>query len=377
MSGMNDPNKPVKSSGQKILFIVLALGFLLRIYISWFTSLPHLHRDSQEYFKQAEALLDGGYINFFPNGYPFMIALAKLLAGSAAVTVLVWANIFMSTIMIWFCYRIGKKIFQREAVALLAAGLLAVFPSQINYTRWLITEIPCEFFLLGAYYFYYHKKKILSGLFFGLAIVVRTELLSILLLLLILDIVWWKRIPVALCIGALVPMLLAGGYCYSKTGAFSLAGNGRINMLISVTASGSRIDWNIDEKYPEVNTSGKALKMYFDVLRVSPGVFIRNRLSNLWELWGFFPSSADGSRGLGSRLVIGAGNLLLLFFGLWGGWQNRKNKDALLLLLPFLVITGIHIFLFAMQRYTCPVEPFMILLAAASLVSFLRLRDPA
>jgi hypothetical protein len=371
---MNASSKPGKRLSTPLICI-LALGFLLRVSISWFTSLPHMHRDSFEYFKQAGVLLSGGYINFFPNGYPFMIALARLVAGSAAGIILVWVNILMSTVMIWFCYVIAKKIFRREAVALLAAVLLAAFPSQVNYTRWLITEIPCEFFLLGAYYFYYNRKNFFCGLFFGLAIIIRTELLPILLLLLVLDTLRWKKLNSWVSVGALVPMLLVAGYCYSKTGSFSLAGNGRINMLISVTASGSRIDWNIDEKYPEINTSGKALKMYVDVARNSPGVFVRNRFSNLWELWGLFPSSADGSRGLASRLVIGAGNFLLLFFGLWGWWKNRMNKDAILLGLPFVVITAIHIFLFAMQRYTCPVEPFMIVLAAAGLMGALSRRS--
>ena len=68
---------------KKILLGILTIGLLCRIFISFFTSLPHYHTDSQDYFLQADAILRGGYTNFFPNGYPFLVALVKTCFGTA------------------------------------------------------------------------------------------------------------------------------------------------------------------------------------------------------------------------------------------------------------------------------------------------------
>ena len=368
------PDRPAP----KLLAGILILGLLLRIWVSFFSHLPNLHRDSQEYIKQADAILSGGYINFFPNGYPFIIAGVKALFPAQSISILVWMQVLMSTAIIYFGYGITKLVAKNERAALVAAVILAIFPSQINYTRWLITEMPTGFFLFGAYFFFYRGWRWWSGLFFGIAIVIRTEMLPVLILIFLLQLFWKgsrgllagrKRWDLLFWVGVLVPILFTGGYCYEKTGHFSLAGNGQVNMVLSVTASGSYIDWSYPDHHPEINTSGKALESYFSGLRTDPGGFIKGRWENFWELWGFYPSSADGTRGMGARLVIGFGNLFLVVCGFAGWWPRRGDLSVFILLLPFLLVTGIHIFLFAMQRYTSPVEPYNIVLASVFLAS--------
>jgi hypothetical protein len=359
------PDEPIARSKERmILGAVLLIGLLLRIFICFFTSLPHMHKDSFEYYKQADTLLAGGYTNYFPNGYPFLIALAKMLARSEADTLLLWLNILLSSLMIWFVYDIGKRISSRSAIGLVAAGILAVFPSQINYVRWLMTEVPTAFFLLGAFFFYYRKQFGWSGLFFGVATIVRTNVAPVFILLLILQFIYTKRIQIRLLAGIVLPLLAVGFYCYLRTGTFSVSGNNQINILYSVTASGSYIDFHLGEEHPEINSSGKALHMYVDHLKDNPLQFVQQRLANLWELWGFYASGANGGRGTGSRILLGAGNFFLVVFGLIGWWRNRNHFDISILILPFLVVTLLHTFLFAMPRYTYPVEAFMILLAA-------------
>ena len=98
-------------------------------------------------------------------------------------------------------------------------------------------------------------------------------------------------------------------------------------------------------------------------LKAEPIQFLKQRLANTWELWGFYASSADGSRGVFSRLVIGAGNFFMVVFGLYGWYRIRKDFNPSILILPFVVITLLHAMLFAIPRYTYPVESFMILLA--------------
>ena len=357
---------------KKLLAAILTVGFLLRVWVCFFTHLPHMHRDSQEYYKQAESLLAGGYTNFFPNGYPLIVAIAKFIAGTASDSLLIWINIAFSTLTVWFTWDIAKRVFPNPLVAPVAAALVAIFPSQINYVRWLTSEVPTVFFLLGAYFFYYRKQWVRSGIFFALAIFVRTNVAPIPVLLLVIKIIREKKIPWRLAAGTLLPLLLIGFYCFLKTGEFSIAGNNQINILYAVAAKGDSIDFTLNRKHPEINTSGKAMKMYIDHMTNRPMDFLQQKWANYWELWGFYPTSARGTRGAGSRILLGSGNFFMVVFGLIGWWRHRRLLAANLLMLPFVTITAIHVLLFALTRYTYPVEPFMILLAAAGIVSLIK-----
>lgn len=351
--------------GQKrVLMGILALGFLLRAYVAFFTRLPHMHKDSFEYFHHAEALLAGGYINYFPNGYPFIIALLKLITGNGVVTALLWMNILMSVAVIFFVSDIGKRLFPGTFIGLLAAFIVAVFPTQINFARWLLTEAPTAFFLVGAYFFYFREKKWLSGLFFGLATVVRTDEAPVFLLLILAAMIWRRKFEIRLLAAAMLPILLLGYYCYLKTGQFSIAGHGRVNIMFSITACGPDIDYYYQDKHPEITTTGQALGLYFRHMRSEPVEFMKQRLANLWELWGFYPSSSDGNRGWLSRVVIGLGNAFMVIFGIYAWWKNRKEFPIFVMIFPFVIVAVMHSMLLAIPRYTYPVEPFMILLGA-------------
>src|SRR5437773_12556922 len=105
---------------KKIFLGIVFFGLVCRIYISFFTNLPNIHTDSQDYFTQADTLLKGGYINFFPNGYPFIVAIVKACSGSSSIIALLWLNILMSVLIIYFTYDITNKISGREMIALIA-----------------------------------------------------------------------------------------------------------------------------------------------------------------------------------------------------------------------------------------------------------------
>src|SRR5580765_6619065 len=99
--------------------------------------------------------------------------------------------------------------------------------------------------------------------------------------------------------------------------------------------------------------------MYVQHFSENPGYFLKQKIANYWELWGFYASAGDGGRGVGSRLLLGMENLFLIVFGLSGWWMNRKSFNALILIIPFFVVTVLHVLLFALTRYTYPVEAFM------------------
>src|SRR5258708_22207575 len=122
--------------------------------------------------------------------------------------------------------------------------------------------------MVGAYFFYYRKEYGWCGVFFGLATVVRTNIGPVFILLVVLEALFvkkdslLKRINFRLLLGAFLPIILVGSYCYIKTGVFSIEGNDRINIMYAVTAYGNHIDFLIGEKYPDINTSAKPTKMF-------------------------------------------------------------------------------------------------------------------
>ena len=330
--------------------------------------MPVVHRDTYEYFDQANAILSGGYINFFPNGYPFLIALIKSLFGTNVNSILLTINILLSTSIIYFIYDISKRVFKIALMALIAALAISVFPNQVNYVRWIITEVPATFFLVGSYFFWLRKKPVLAGTFLGAATIIRTEVLFVFILIIIISLIVERKLELKFILSGLAPILFVGSYCYLKTGNFSLAGHGKTNVLISVTAAGSDIDWEIADKHPEVNTSKKAINLYINNIKENPIEYFKRRILNFWELWGFYPSSAGENRGVLSRVIMGAENFFLLVFGLVGWWKSRKKYIVNLLVVPFFVITCLHVALFSMPRYTYLAEPFLIILAINFLV---------
>ncbi len=354
-----------------ILLSILLTGFIVRAVVCFFVSELHVQRDTLGYLEQADTLLSGGYTNYFPNGFPFLIALAKLISPDHYITVLLWINILLSTTSIYFLYHIVRKTSGDIKVSLLAALVLAFFPTQINYVRWILSETPSTFFLIGFFFFYLQNKNFSAGLFIGIASIIRTELFMILPLVMFTELLAFRKIRVFLIAGLLIPVLLTGFYCKQKTGKFAISGHGKVNAAYSITASGSFIDWYYLDKHPEIKNSSDALKMYFENMKKEPVQFIKNRVANLWELWGLFPSSSSGNRGIASRVFIGSTNLFLLGFGLFGWWKQRKNFNAFILIFPFFVITSIHVMMYALPRYTYPAEPFMIALAASPFFPFL------
>lgn len=350
--------------------VIIGLAALLRILVCFFSGLPNINTDSLAYIQQAVAITQGKYINFFPNGYPFIIAFVLKFIGPHVLVIMLWLNILCSTLIVYLVYDTAKKIYQNENLALLAALVTAIFPSQINHVRWILTEVVATFFLIGAYNLYFKKKYLIVGIFLGVATLIRTEILTILIVLFIADLIHTRKINFVFLAGAIPPLLLLGSYCYIKSGEFSLAGHNTYNVIVAVGASGSNIDFDYPDKHPEINTNAKATKMYIDYIQHEPVKFTKSRIANLWELWGLYNSPINGGPGLMGRIVVGLGNFFLLFFGLPAWWKDKKKYNIVILLIPFLIVTLIHVIYFALHRYVLPVEPFMIILAASGINGF-------
>lgn len=354
----------------KIFLIwILVAGFILRIIMCFFTGLPNLHTDTYMYFNQADAILSGKYINYAPNGYPFIISLFRLFSeGNTLINFLLWFNIVAGTLSIYFVYHIALRILENPLAALIASLLMCIYPNQLNYTRWLLTEIPSTFFILVSYYFYVKNKNLLSGIFFGISSIMRPTLFPIWIAMIFIDWITKKKIPTRIILGGAIITISTCTYSYLKTGEFAIAGNSKVNIIYSIYTFGGKIAWDAPEKHPEIKSNRDAKIAYFREAFQHPLYFIEQRLASLWQLWGPFPSTLDNSRGLLSRIIIGGENIFLIISSLYGLYWCRRKKSAIILILPVLIITFIHTMMLSLARYTVPMEPFLIILSGYGLL---------
>lgn len=351
----------------QLIYVACFLIMLItRVYACFFSGLPNIHQDTPDYFGQADTLLAGGYTNYFPNGLPAIIALVKFIVPNHAYTGMLVANILMAMGTGWFVYHITKHVFKSSSIALVALALLAIFPTQINLSRWLTSEVAATFFLTGGFYFYFKQRFVFAGMMMSMSTFIRTEMMFIFGLMVMFDLVIKKRFLLKYIIGFVLPLLIVGFYCKMHTGKFALSGHSTVNILYSLTASGENIDWAIVERYPEDFPASEAAKLYFQRMKEEPGPFWRDRWENFREMW-LFPSDAKGTRSPKEQWMIFLGNILLLFGGIFTIIRQRKNLDAWVLTFPFIIITGLHIMMMALQRYIFPVEPFMIMLTGYAL----------
>ncbi len=137
--------------------------------------------------------------------------------------------------------------------------------------------------------------------------------------------------------GALIPILLVGTYCSIKTGKFSLAGHGRVNLMLSVTAAGGYIDWTYNDEHPEITTNSQAMKLYVNHMKSDPVEFLKQKVENLWELWGFF-SIFFGRQPI---CIFQACNRYGKRFScsIWFVWLVEKQKKFLCFCIPFAIPT--------------------------------------
>jgi len=137
---------------------VLALAFAARIvWIAFSGWAPTPDDDAYRYDFTARALADGlGYIHlngeptaFWPPGYPLLLAGAYTLFGHSAVVAQIM-NALLGTATVGLVYLIGVRLFGRTP-GLIAAALVAFWPSLVFYTAVTLSEVAFTFFaLLGV-----------------------------------------------------------------------------------------------------------------------------------------------------------------------------------------------------------------------------------
>jgi hypothetical protein len=341
------------------LLFLLIFAFFIRIIGATYSGMPHYTIDSQNYIWQADILKHGGYDNYFPNGYPLIILIVSMFAPLEHG--LLWLNIIFSLSTILLVYLIAEKLSGNIYVGLFSAAVLSVYPTQINYVHFILTEIPVTFFLALAVYLFQKEKLVSSGLALGFAIIIRTTLIFVPFLFFIYLLFNHKRKEGTIWfLSFLIIPLLLMLYGYFVSGNFTLGRNFTHNIYIT-----------IDQPYKLSYTKSHGIVAYFNFMISSPLQFMADRFNSFWNLWGPLPGVADGFRSRFIYRVFVGLRFPLLILSIFGYFKSSSKELPLLLLLPAVSITIIHTMFFSNTRFTIPAEPFLIILAAIGVGKFI------
>jgi hypothetical protein len=350
------------------VWTAIGLGAVTRVmfaffYISWHTS------DADQYFAQAEAILQGRWLNYLPNGYPLMIAGVQRLVGPAAIEPsLLVLNIVMSSAIVWHVAVLARRIAPSPAHVAVAVLAIALWPNQLVQLRNFGSDIPAAYFLTLAIVWLSADRRIPAGLAIGAAIACRP---SIALVAAALGGALWvitrrhslQARPAspgpafAFGAAALAPLLIVAALGVSRGAGPGLDGHlGDVLANADASFGGALVVQGVE------NVSTRAgLAIYGDRFRREPVYFIRQRAAALWEMWGSWPD--DNGSGLLRQIAV-ALRFPLGVFALVGWHVARREPVASYLGLSVVMLTLVQVMLYALVRFAVPIEPLAIALAA-------------
>jgi 4-amino-4-deoxy-L-arabinose transferase-like glycosyltransferase len=391
------------------LWQLLLVALALRLF--WFALCPNEPVSDQATYHSAASMLaagrgyielDGTPANFWPVGYPAMLAACYWLFGANYATAFA-LNIVISLLLVWGVAQLGSLLFGREA-GLFGALLIAVHPTFVMHTTMLTSELP---YLTGAVWLMFLFVLIargevalrwsvpLAGVALGLLSYVRPTAQTFVLLLPVYSLIWrrlrWFQATlssVAVVVIALLVLLPWGLRNQSAFGAISLTSlNGGENLWM-----GNNPDSNGDYMEPPEDVKALPLVPRQHVLAERGAKFIRANPGRYLELCAKRVghtlrsdtiAAAWNERGITRRfgapavvffkVVCSTAHWILLGFsvlaGVWRGRSQWRPEDAalgftvLLLSAPFVLIVGGN-------RYMVPILPLVCIWAASGVWLF-------
>jgi hypothetical protein len=383
---------PTRGPSRSPLWLVLALAAVLRIAAAALTPDQAAHvGDSLTYRGLGHQLWQSGVFNnpYFMPLYPALIG----VLGPGWVQML--TDIAIATAMVWLVFELALAVFRDRAIALVAALGAAIYPPLIYFSFIGLTETLFTTLILAAYVCWYRGAFASAAVFAVLSILTRPaiDLLAPLLAVYFAAVIhrfaaaavlrqcliyaavygalmtpWW--IHNYATYGTFVRLNLAAGENF-------YAGNNPLN-----TSGGGVAGVDFDNSAflkiaDPVERDRAAFNAAIEFIRQDPMAFLQRAVVKFGRFWRLWPYAADYSDwriiALYAASYIPVLLLTLVYFGLWG-------VPEFLRIAPIVAFGGyltlVNVVFVASLRYRFPLEPFMIVCAAAALVRLMR-RFPA
>jgi len=366
------------------LIAILVAAFALRVLAA--AIVPDqsvLLGDAVAYREVGKSLWATGQMNalYFMPLYPALVA----VFGPGWPQLLI--DIALSTVLVWLIYELTDAIFASKRAAILAAAVAAVYPYFIFYSIVGLTETLFMVLLLAAYLCWYRNAYIAASVFSVLGILTRPVLDPLAPLLLLYFAIAIRGLSIKAAAKYLA--IYAGIYCllmapwwlhnYKAYQTFVRLNLGSGVALLSGNSPSNQtggIDNNLEAtmapfgEIADPVARDKAMqRAALNYIKEDPGRFLIQAAKRFQRFWSPWPQTEEYSRPLYKLIsfcsFIPVLLLALVFVVLYGRTYFLRIAPLLLFIV---YLSSLHLVFPASLRYRLPVEPFLIILAAAGAV---------
>ena len=366
------------------LIAILVTAFALRVLAA--AIVPDqsvLLGDAVAYREVGKSLWATGQMNalYFMPLYPALVA----VFGPGWPQLLI--DIALSTVLVWLIYELTDAIFASKRAAILAAAVAAVYPYFIFYSIVGLTETLFMVLLLSAYLCWYRNAYIAASVFSVLGILTRPVLDPLAPLLLLYFAIAIRGLSIKAAAKYLA--IYAGIYCllmapwwlhnYKAYQTFVRLNLGSGVALLSGNSPSNQsggIDNNLNatmapfaEIADPVARDQAMQRAALNYIKEDPERFLIQAAKRFQRFWSPWPQTEEYSRPLYKLIsfcsFIPVLLLALVFVVLYGRTYFLRIAPLLLFIV---YLSSLHLVFPASLRYRLPVEPFLIILAAAGAV---------
>jgi hypothetical protein len=376
-------------ASRKSVLVIVLIGLTLRIAAALL--LP----DQSAQWDDARAYRLIGH-GFWKTGRFESFLYMPLYPLIAGITEARWPSLLfdigLSSALIWLTYELTLAVFADKAIALLSALGVAIYPQFIVFAVLGLTEPLFMTLFVGAYVYWYRGQFVAAAVLATLSILTRPAIDLLAPILVVYFALAIHRLPLggavrqiaiyALLYGALMaPWWLHNYNTYGTFVRLNLAGGENFyagNNPMNKTGGGIReLDFStqqFDATYKNPVERNSALsKAGLDYVKQDPKAFVERawiKFIRFWRLWPYFDQYAKPlyiAMYIVTYVPIFILTLVyLVFWGLRDFWR----------IAPLLAFGGyltlVNVVFVTSLRYRLPLEPFMIVFAAAALVRLAR-----
>lgn len=366
------------------LIAILVAAFALRVFAA--VIVPDqsvMLGDAVAYREVGKSLWATGQMNalYFMPLYPALVA----VFGPGWPQLLI--DIALSTALVWLIYELTDAIFASKRAAVLAAAVAAVYPYFIFYSIVGLTETLFMVLLLSAYLCWYRNAYIAASVFSVLGILTRPVLDPLAPLLLLYFAIAIRGLSIkaaakylAIYVGIycvlMAPWWLHNYKAYQTfvrlnlgSGVALLSGNSPSNQSGGIDNNLNATMAPFAEIADPVARDKAMQRAALNYIKEDPGRFLIQAAKRFQRFWSPWPLTEEYSRPLYKLIsfcsFIPVLLLALVFVVLYGRTYFRRIAPLLLFIV---YLNSLHLVFPASLRYRLPVEPFLIILAAAGAV---------
>ncbi len=384
---------------------ILTLSFVLRL--AWVLLIPVIPQ-SDSFMYDAFALSisqgtgyaypDGGLTAYWPVGTSAIYGALYYIFGHS-YSVITSFNIIIGTVTTALIMLLANHWFNQKT-AFFAGLIYAFWPSQIQFTTILASELIFNFFLLLGLFFWIKATTknylflVLATTFFVSASYVRPIALLIPFILIALH--YMKDFSLTNALKATIYVMITMAILITP---WSLRNHHLFGEFVLISTNGAPVLWmgnnpNSDGGYmplPEIEFSSEVERSHYfkkqaiDHIRAEPILFIKRSLIRLIDYYksetiGVYWNKLGITESLGDKWLkplkyqstfYWSVILLTAFYGAYIYLQQTEMKKALLETPFFALIayfTVIHMIIASGDRYHFPIIPFLAMLSGYSIV---------